>query len=128
VALLNSTHNTYSAVYVLDDNQKWFVRVTELQGAHSYGRTIAAARRNIRQAVAVVLDAEEHTFNIVDDIRVPDQTALEKVLHARAVAAQVATEADSSLRRYVRLSPLSERDLAELLGMSHQRIHQLRAA
>jgi predicted RNase H-like HicB family nuclease len=125
---MNSTHDKYTAVYVLDDNQTWFVRVPELQGAHSYGRTIAAARRNIRQAVAVVLDTEEHEFNIVDDIRVPDQPALEEVLQARAAAAHVTTEADSSLRRYVRLSPLSERDLAELLGMSHQRIHQLRAA
>jgi predicted RNase H-like HicB family nuclease len=117
----------YRAHYIVDDNGSWFVKVTGLPGAHSHGRTIVAARKNIREAVALVLDIDDETaFDLAETFDVPNRKQLDTVLALRNRAQSIANDADRATRDYIKRSNLSVRDLSELVGLSFQRIHQIR--
>lgn len=124
----------FSVVYERDDNNRWFVRCPDVQGAHSHGRTLASSRRNIREAIAIVLDLDkEEGFDLSEEIRLGDeslQDAIEQATERRELAlaservAAVATRS-AILRALESADTLSNRDLAELLNLSHQRVQQL---
>jgi predicted RNase H-like HicB family nuclease len=121
------TDETYAVHYSHDDNGLWLVRALDLPGAHSHGRSIIAARRNIKEAIALVLDIDdESVLNLTESFVFPDDTKLDQVLALRGEAQKLTVDADNALRAYVSRSVLSVRDLAELLGLSFQRIQQLR--
>jgi predicted RNase H-like HicB family nuclease len=123
----------YVAVYELDDNGKWFVSAPEVPGAHSHGRTLARARANIREAIGLVLDVEDSSFELKDEVRLPEPIR-RKLNQARAARdrAERALDASASATRdavEVLSHPpfrLSLRDVADLLGVSFQRVQQLR--
>ena len=49
---------TFTAIYRREGDW-WAVQVLELPGAHSQGRTIEAARANIREAIPLILGVRE---------------------------------------------------------------------
>jgi predicted RNase H-like HicB family nuclease len=124
---------TYKAVFERDDNDHWLVRAPEVLGAHSHGRTLTSARSNIREAIALVLDVDEGSFDIEETIVLPGPVS-RKVLQAqraRAGAEAALTKSTSLTAEAVDTlsSPplkLSLRDVADLLGVSFQRVQQLR--
>ncbi len=61
----------YRVVFEPDDNNSWFVRCPTA-GAHSQGRTLTEARANIREAIAVVLDVDPATFDLVEKVHSSD--------------------------------------------------------
>lgn len=123
----------YTVTYERDETGWWVARVSKLQGCHTQGRTIAQARDRIREALAAVLDddAAAASAELVDDVRipVPARKSLERALAARAQAeekqAKAASATEAAVRALVERLGLSVRDAAELLGISHQRVHQL---
>ena len=119
---------TYNVRYLLDDDGSWFVRAIDVQGAHSSGRRISSARTNIREAIAVALDVDEHSFELTETFDLPNLEALTAAQKLRADAKQLSDDADRALKIYVATSPLSVRDLGELLGLSFQRIQQLKSS
>jgi predicted RNase H-like HicB family nuclease len=132
----NMTETAFEVTYDRDDNHRWFVRCPEVPGAHSHGRTLASARSNIREAIALVLDLPDDTdFDLTEVIRVSD-TALQSALnHARDLrqrARELDEQSQAATMEAVAASDDSEdsigmRDIAELLGISHQRVQQLAA-
>ena len=125
---------TFDVVYERDDNGSWFVHCIDVQGAHSHGRTLASARENIREAIAIVLDLENNSrIELSEDIRLRDvelQHAIEKAASQRADAQRIQLLATQTTREALSEcmggdDALSNRDLAELLGLSHQRVQQL---
>ncbi|HEX2179704.1 MAG TPA: type II toxin-antitoxin system HicB family antitoxin [Actinomycetota bacterium] len=124
----------YEAIYQMDDNGSWFVRVPEVKGAHSHGRSLAAARKNIRQALALVLDTDERDLLITDKVELPAdlKTLADAARELRGEAAELqefatlATVDAIKALSFGRL-PLSLRDVSELLGISFQRVQQVRA-
>lgn len=62
---------TYRAIYELDTNKWWFVHIDELPGCHTHGGNLAAARRNIFEAAAALLDVDESELVIEADVRLP---------------------------------------------------------
>jgi predicted RNase H-like HicB family nuclease len=119
---------TYAVHYSHDDNGLWLAQAADLPGAHSHGRSITTARRNITEAIALLLDVDdESTFRLAESFAFPEDNKLDEVLALRGQAQRLSADADNALRSYVTRSVLSVRDLAELLGLSFQRIHQLRA-
>jgi predicted RNase H-like HicB family nuclease len=120
----------YRAVYEREDDGRWTVRIPQVPGCHSYGRTIDQARERIREALSLFV-SEVNNVELVDDIHLPaDVKKLvrgviklrEKVAEEERamVAAQVV--AVKTLRKTLKLG---HRDAGALLGLSHQRIHQL---
>jgi predicted RNase H-like HicB family nuclease len=124
----------YEAKYEMDDNGSWFVRVPEVKGAHSHGRSLAAARKNIRQALALVLDIDESDLLITDRVELPAdlKNLADSARELRSEAAELQEFATLAIADAIKaLSfgrfPLSLRDVSELLGISFQRVQQVRA-
>jgi predicted RNase H-like HicB family nuclease len=127
-------HRTFRVVYERDDNGRWFVHCPDVQGAHSHGRTLPSSRENIREAIAIVLDLEDDTsLDLSEEIRLRDsdlQQAINEATSQRADARTLQQLAAQATREAIFESmgsddALSNRDLAELLGLSHQRVQQL---
>jgi len=130
----NLTQTTYQVTYDRDDNHRWLVRCPEVTGAHSHGRTLASARSNIREAIALVLDLPDDTdFDLAEVIRVSDpglQRALDHARDLRQRARELDEQSRAATLEAVAASDNSEdsigmRDIAELLGISHQRVQQV---
>jgi predicted RNase H-like HicB family nuclease len=113
-----------------DGGAAWIVELAEEQRCHTFGRTLRAAQRNIREAAAAWYEVEPSQVEVVDDVRLP-APASRALGRSRALRdrerqahehARVATAAAVAALRDV---GLSERDTGILLGLSHQRVHQL---
>jgi predicted RNase H-like HicB family nuclease len=122
---------TYTVVYEPDDNGDWLVTVPGVPGAHTFGRTLAHAREMAREVIALVLDTEPDSFDVADEVRLGEKA--DKVVGAartaRARAEVASAEAqEATLAALGELDGLTVRDAAEVLGVSFQRVHQLRTA
>jgi predicted RNase H-like HicB family nuclease len=123
------TQKSYTAVYE-HDGSMWFVRIAEIEGCHSQGRTIAQARERIREALAL-FDARATSARIVDDVRLPKEVRT----RLRRLAAEKARM--DALSRSVRAHQahlahaltkdvgVSLYDAGALLGISKQRVQQI---
>lgn len=111
-----------------EDRSAWLVNVVGTPGAHTFGRSLAEAKRHAVEVVALWFELEPEQFEIDWDVRLGDLAG--PVRKARAAMAHA--EADR-LRRDVAVRRLTEsgmsyRDVAELLGLSHQRVAQIARA
>jgi predicted RNase H-like HicB family nuclease len=124
----------YTVEYEHDEAGWWVARVRGVRGCITQGRTIAQARRRIREALSLAIPRAAGA-ELVDEVRLPPEArrALRRVAvaerrlelaHATAIAARCAGA------RVLTGPPvgLSVRDAAEVLGVSHQRVHQLKSS
>lgn len=109
----------------------WVASVRGVRGCHTQGRTVDEARRRIVEAMELFVDGARRA-KIVDDVKLPSGAA--KALRTYATLRKRADEEDrraaQAARRAVRVLrggrlKMSARDAARLLGLSHQRVHQL---
>jgi predicted RNase H-like HicB family nuclease len=122
---------TYRVSYERDESGWWVASVKGVRGCHTQGRTVDEARRRIRDALELFID-DARKAPIVDDVKLP--SAATKAIRAYASLRKKADEEDRraarAARRAVRVLrtgrlKMSARDAARLLGLSHQRVHQL---
>lgn len=129
---------TLKVVYVLEHDDKngpaWIVEIPSVQGCHTYGRSLAEARRNAREALAVSLDdedrdaiAEAAVFD--EEIRIPARlrAAVRRYGRERALAEAAAAkhrEKSASAARTL-TEALSLRDAGELLGVSPEAVRKV---
>jgi predicted RNase H-like HicB family nuclease len=123
--------STYHVAYVRDEAGWWVASVREVRGCHTQGRTVVEARRRVREALDLFVD-DAKAAKLVDDVKLPATAA--KAIRAYASLRKRADQEDRraalAARRAVRLLrggklKMSARDAARLLGVSHQRVHQL---
>jgi predicted RNase H-like HicB family nuclease len=125
---------TFKVIYEYDVDAKqgagWLVHIPEVQSCHTDGRSLAEARRNMRECLAVCLDdedrdaiAEAAIFD--EEIRVP--LALRKALQRANKAREQAAKQRSAEAEAARVlaETLSLRDAGELLGMSPEGVRKL---
>jgi predicted RNase H-like HicB family nuclease len=133
--MAEETVKTYRVAYERDESGWWVASVKGVRGCHTQGRTVDEARRRIREALGLFVDDARRAARIVDDVKLP--TAATRAIRAyttlRRRAEQDDRRAAAAARRAVRLLRggrlrMSARDAARLLGLSHQRIHQLTQA
>jgi len=122
---------TYRVVYERDASGWWVASVRGVRGCHTQGRTVEEARRRIVEALQLFAH-NARKANIVDDVRLPKSAtkAIRAYAALRRRADQEDRRASTAARRAVRVLregnlKLSARDAARVLGLSHQRVHQL---
>lgn len=111
-----------------EDRSAWIVNVVGTPGAHTFGRSLAEAKRHGAEVVALWFELEPEEFDIEWNVRLGDLAVPVK----RARTAMAHAEVDR-LRRDDAVRALTEggmsyRDVAELLGLSHQRVAQIARA
>ena len=121
---------TYRAVYEREPDGRWTVEIPKVKGCHTYGRTIDQARDRIREALGLFVDNAD-TAEIEDDVRMP-AAVKGAVRNARQMRQKLETArvqvsvAEQRAVRYLRKNmKLGHRDAGSILGLSHQRVHQL---
>ena len=121
----------YRVAYQRDEAGYWVASVRGVRGCHTQGRTVDEARRRIREALALYV-GDAASAELVDEVKLPATAA--KAIRAYTVLRRRAEQQDRhaalAARRAVRLLrsgklKMSARDAARLLGVSHQRVHQL---
>lgn len=125
------TERRFVAEYHWDD-RAWIVQFREPDIA-TFGRTLAAAKRFARSALAVHLelaDLDASGIEVVDDVRLPGAVAddLESIVVRRAEADRLRSDVADATRRVavqLRAQGLSTRDVGELLGVSGARVAQI---
>ena len=124
---------SYTVRYERDETGWWVAQVKEAPAAITQGRTIAEARRRIREALGLALDddAAAKRAKLIDDVKLPAD-ARRALRQARAARARLETESkkaqDSTakaVRTLLKGMRLSVRDAGDLIGISPQRVHQL---
>ena len=121
----------YHVAYERDASGWWVASVREVRGCHTQGRTVDEARRRIREALELFVD-HARVATLVDDVKLPPTAAkaIRAYVNLRKRADHEDRRAAIAARRAVRLLQggrlkMSARDAARLLGVSHQRVHQL---
>jgi len=134
VADVSESVGTYRVVYERDESGWWIARAPTVYGCHTHGRTVEEARRRIREALGLFVDDAE-SATLTDAVRLP-ATARQAVSMYQRLRQRVATEERRAARaaltavNVLRAGPLklSARDAGHILGLSHQRVHQLAQA
>lgn len=126
-----ATKKKYRVQLERDESGWWIVSVPAVQGCHTQGRTLAEARRRIREALGLFVDDAE-SAELIDDVRMPSEakTAVREYFQAKKRADEAQRAARTRARRVVKVLAgnrmnLSRRDAAEVLGVSPQRVQQL---
>jgi len=123
----------YVVTYERDEGGWWIAELHGVLGVNSDGRTVADARRRVREALSLAIgdDAAERA-ELVDDVKLPAtlKRAVRRAVATRTKADKLQAAAQEATRTLVkeltRRYGLSVRDAAELLGVSHQRVQQLK--
>ncbi len=129
--MVETAMKSYRVAYERDGSGWWVASVRGVRGCHTQGRTVDEARRRIVEALDLFVD-NARTAAIVDDVKLP--TGAARAVRAYAALRKRAEQEDRraavAARRAVRTLrggrlKMSARDAARLLGLSHQRVHQL---
>lgn len=121
----------YSGQYRYDpDDGVWLARIGEIPEVHTYGRTLRKAEAHLRDALALWLEVSEDDLTILPTYDLPTDAvdAISIAGQWRSQAAEVDARASQQMIRACLLlqeAGLSQRDIGQLLGLSHQRVHQL---
>ena len=123
--------SAFHVTYERDASGWWVASVRRVRGCHTQGRTVDEARRRIREALSLLVDGAGST-KLVDHVILPAtaRRAIREYASLRKNADAENKRASAAARRAVKLLQggrlkMSARDAATLLGLSHQRVHQL---
>ncbi len=123
----------FVVTYERDEGGWWIAEVKGVPGVNSDGRTVADARRRVREALALAIgDEAAERADLADDVKLPPAVArvVRQATAARQRAERLQAETIRATAEAARLLTgklgLSVRDAAALLGVSHQRIQQVK--
>lgn len=108
----------------------WLATVDGVAGCLTQGRTINQTRRRIREALSLFVE-DAYTAKLIDNIQLSAkvQQALNQFKAVRKRANEEMIRLQESANKAVTLliegTNMGMRDAGELLGLSHQRIHQI---
>jgi predicted RNase H-like HicB family nuclease len=123
---------TYTARLEREKDGRWTVELEEEPRVHTWGKTVDQALARTREAAALWFQIEEDRIELVPRPVLPksaDRTveqARQAREHARS-ADRLAIERTRKAAATLTSRGISMRDVAAILGISHQRVHQLLA-
>lgn len=113
-----------------DETGAWIASVPRVAGCHTHGRSLGEVKRRIREALSLwVDDAERAELDL--DVELPPgiRRRIDEARSSRREAERAAeaawTASAKAVKELTERSGLSLRDAAELVGLSHQRVHQI---
>lgn len=118
-------------VDVVRSGDWWAITIPELNGVFSQAKRLEQVEPRAREAIAMMLDIEETAVGTIEVHVTPPATAVDLLESLRKTMA-VAEEAEAEAARLrmeaallLRAEGLPMRDVGRLMGVSHQRVHQL---
>lgn len=124
--------NTYTARLERENDGRWTVELEEEPRVHTWGKTIDQALGRMREAAALWFETDETSIQLIPRPVLP-KTAMRSVEQARQAREQAHHADRLALEKTKRAAAalasrgISLRDAAVILGISHQRVHQLLA-
>ncbi|MGH9047767.1 MAG: type II toxin-antitoxin system HicB family antitoxin [Acidimicrobiales bacterium] len=124
---------TYTARLGLENDGRWTVELEEEPRVHTWGKTVDQAIARMREAAALWFQIDEGEIALVPHcvlVESVDRT-VEQARRAREqarTANRLALEQTKKAAVALAAQGISMRDTATILGISHQRVHQLLAA
>lgn len=111
-----------------DESGAWIAEVRELSSCHTHGRSITQAKERITEAMQLFdeLDEADVTYNV--KLPAAAKKAVQAAVAIRTKAEKVQAEAlkaTAAAAEALTRSGVSVRDAAMMLGVSHQRVHQI---
>ncbi|MPY81463.1 MAG: type II toxin-antitoxin system HicB family antitoxin [Actinophytocola sp.] len=128
---------TTYAVHVTREAGQWLADIPEVPGAHTHARSLHALHRAVREVITLMADYPDSAVDDEDafavEFRFVDEvgTTVEPVRRLREQIASLQEELARRTHEVLHVldeEGLSLRDEAEVLGLSHQRVQQLRHA
>ena len=124
---------TYTATFHRDKTGVWIAELAEPRGVHTWGRTLEQARRELREALAAWLDDDRAAARAEFKEHVELPRAVSRIVASAREQRENAARAQADAQRAFRDAAdalvngqrLSMRDAADVLGVSHQRVHQI---
>jgi hypothetical protein len=117
-------------VNVERDGKFWLIHVPEVDRS-TQARNLAELDSMARDLIAIMADIDPESFDVNYAVHVSDEvtTHLQQVHKLREIAATAnagaASELRAAARHLVQVDGLTVRDVGRMLGVSHQRVHQL---
>jgi predicted RNase H-like HicB family nuclease/DNA-binding CsgD family transcriptional regulator len=126
------TVKTYTARLEKEADGRWSVELEEEPRVHTWGKTIDQALNRMREAAALWFQTDEASIDLVPQPILPKTTGrtVEQARKAREQARsadRLAIEQTRKAAAALTSRGISMRDAAAILGISHQRVHQLLA-
>jgi predicted RNase H-like HicB family nuclease len=125
-----SAATTYTAKAIRSGNW-WAIEVPELEGVFSQARRLDQIEYMARDAIAGVLDVDPDSLDVVVEPELPSEWRehLDELESIRVAADTLTAMVSVKMRETVRLlhddQGLPLREIGAVLGVSHQRIHQV---
>ena len=121
---------TYIARLEIEDDGRWTVELEEEPRVHTWGKTVDQALVRMREAAALWFQVAENQIELIPRPMLPKTTAqtVERARRAREQARsadRLAVEQTRKAAAALTRRGISMRDTAAILGISHQRVHQL---
>lgn len=124
--------NTYTARLEREADGRWSVELAEEPRVHTWGKTVDQALTRMREAAAMWFETDEESISLIPAPVLP-KTILRTIEQAGQARKQARTAdrlaVEKTKQAAVELTRrgISLRDVAAILGISHQRVHQLLA-
>lgn len=121
---------TYTAQLEREADGRWTIKLLEEPRVHTWGNTVTQALARMREAAAMWFDTDEASIELIPAPVLP-KSALRIIEQAGQARDQARTAdrvaIDKTKKAAVELARrgISMRDAAAILGISHQRVHQL---
>jgi len=121
---------TYTARLEREKDGRWSVELEEEPRVHTWGKTVDQALARMREAAALWFQIGEDQIELVPKPLLPKATdrTVEQARQARQQARsadRLAVEQTRKAAAALTNRGISMRDAAAILGISHQRVHQL---